>query len=64
MTNLPVDDLAAAVEKLDWYAMRWKIEVFHKVMKSGCRAEDAKLQTAERLVKLLALITVVSWRLF
>ena len=40
--------------------MRWKIEVFHKVMKSGCRAEDTKLQTAERLVKLLALITVVS----
>ncbi|WP_281431676.1 IS4 family transposase [Methylocystis sp. H62] len=64
VTNLPVDDLAAAVEKLDWYAMRWKIEVFHKVMKSGCRAEDAKLQTAERLVKLLALITVVSWRIF
>jgi hypothetical protein len=64
VTNLPVDDLAAAIEKLDWYALRWKIEVFHKVMKSGCRAEDAKLQTAERLVKLLALITVVSWRIF
>jgi len=64
VTNLPVNDLADAVEKLDWYAMRWKIEVFHKIMKSGCRAEDAKLQTAERLVKLLALITVVSWRIF
>lgn len=64
VTNLPVDDLAAAIEKLDWYALRWKIEVFHKVMKSGCRAEDARLQTAKRLVKLLALITVVSWRIF
>ncbi|WLB97050.1 IS4 family transposase [Bradyrhizobium japonicum] len=64
VTNLPVDDLTAAVEKLDWYALRWKVEVFHKVMKSGCRAEDARLQTAERLVTLLALITVVSWRIF
>lgn len=64
VTNLPVDDLAAAVEKLDWYALRWKVEVFHKIMKSGCRAEDARLQTAERLVKLLALISVVSWRIF
>ncbi|WP_407114612.1 IS4 family transposase [Bradyrhizobium sp. LMG 9283] len=64
VTNLPVDHLAAAVEKLDWYALRWKVEVFHKIMKSGCRAEDARLQTAERLVKLLALITVVSWRIF
>src|SRR3954453_8608627 len=35
VTNLPVIDLAGAVEKLDWYALRWKAEVFHKVMKSG-----------------------------
>ncbi len=63
VTNLPVDDLAAAVEKLGWYALRWKAEVFHKVMKSGCRAEAARLETAERLAKFLALITV-SWRIF
>lgn len=64
VTNLPVRDLGQAIEKLNWYAMRWKIEIFHKVMKSGCRAEDTKLRTAERLVKLLALLTVVSWRIF
>ena len=64
MTNLPVDDLSGAVEKLGWYALRWKAEVFHKVMKSGCRAEEARLETAERLTKFLALIAVVSWRIF
>jgi hypothetical protein len=64
VTNLPVDDLAAAVEKLGWYALRWKAEVFHKVMKSGCRAEAARLETAERLAKFLALIAVISWRIF
>jgi Transposase DNA-binding len=64
VTNLPVGDLAAAVEKLEWYALRWKAEVFHKVMKSGCRAEEARLETAERLAKFLALIAVVSWRIF
>ena len=42
VTNLPVTDLAGAVEKLDWYALRWKVEVFHKVMKSGCRAEESR----------------------
>jgi len=42
VTNLPVDDLATAVEKLEWYALRWKVEVFHKMMKSGCRAEEAR----------------------
>jgi hypothetical protein len=30
--------------------MRWKIEVFHKIMKSGCKAEESKLRTAERLI--------------
>lgn len=64
VTNLPVGDLVAAVEKLEWYALRWKAEVFHKVMKSGCRAEEARLETAERLAKFLALIAVVSWRIF
>jgi len=64
VTNLPVNNFASAVEKLRWYALRWKIEVFHKIMKSGLRAEDAKLRTAERLVKLLALMTVVGWRIF
>lgn len=64
VTNLPVEDLSAAVEKLGWYALRWEAEVFHKVMKSGCRAEEARLETAERLAKFLALIAVVSWRIF
>ena len=27
VTNLPVEDLSAAVEKLSWYALRWKAEV-------------------------------------
>ena len=64
VTNLPVGDLSAAVEKLGWYALRWKAEVFHKAIKSGCRAEEARLETAERLAKFLALIAVVSWRIF
>ena len=40
------------------------IEVFHKILKSGCRAEEAKLRTAERLVKLIAVFCIMSWRIF
>ncbi|MCC0035249.1 MAG: hypothetical protein H6887_08260 [Hoeflea sp.] len=47
VTNLQVNDLSGAVEKLGWYALRWKAEVFHKVMKSGCCAEEVRLETAE-----------------
>ena len=44
--------------------MRWKIETFHKILKSGCRVEDSKLRTAERLVNLIAVCCVLSWRIF
>jgi hypothetical protein len=37
ITDLPVTSRDSAIEKLQWYAMRWKIETFHKIMKSGCR---------------------------
>jgi hypothetical protein len=64
ITNLPVKSLAEAVEKLEWYALRWKIETFHKILKSGCRVEDSKLRTAERLANLIAVCCVLSWRIF
>ena len=44
--------------------MRWKIVIFHKILKSGCRAEQARLRTAERLVRLLAVFCILSWRVF
>lgn len=64
VTDLPVLTNEAAVEALRWYAVRWKIELFHKILKSGCRAEAARLRTAERLVKLLAVFCILSWRVF
>ena len=64
ITDLPVQSVRDVVEKLDWYAMRWKIETFHKILKSGCRAEESKLRTAERLVNLISVFCILSWRVF
>ncbi len=64
ITDLPVTSRTQAIEKLTWYAARWKIETFHKILKSGCKAEDSKLRTAERLLRLLAVFCVLSWRIF
>jgi hypothetical protein len=64
LTNLGVGCFADAVEKLDWYAQRWKIETFHKILKSGCKAEESKLRTYERLTNFIALCCIVSWRVF
>lgn len=64
ITNLPVCSRDDAIEKLNWYAMRWKIETFHKILKSGCKAEESKLRTAERLVNLISIYCILSWRIF
>jgi hypothetical protein len=64
ITNLPVRSRKDAVEKLAWYALRWRIETFHKILKSGCRAEASKLRAAERIVNLVAMFCVLSWRIF
>ncbi len=44
--------------------MRWKIEVFHKILKSGCKAEHSKLRTAQRLANLISVFCILSWRVF
>jgi hypothetical protein len=64
ITDLPVHSRKDAVEKLEWYALRWKIEMFHKILKSGCRAEESKLRTAQRLTNLLSVFCILSWRVF
>ena len=64
ITDLAVGSRQQAVEKVQWYALRWKIEVFHKILKSGCRAEQARLRTAPRLTNLLAVFCILSWRVF
>jgi Transposase DNA-binding len=64
ITDLPVDSRKDAIEKLEWYALRWKIEVFHKILKSGCKAEESKLRTAQRLTNLVSVFCILSWRVF
>lgn len=62
ITNLPVESHAQAVHKLEWYALRWKIETFFRTLKTGCRIEDIRLATADRLANCIALCCIVAWR--
>jgi len=63
LTNVPVRTLADAQRCLRWYALRWLVERFHFVLKSGCRIEARQLATADRLERLAAVFSVVAWRL-
>lgn len=64
LTNVPVNNFEDALERIEWYSKRWSIELYHKVMKSGCKVEDCLLETAARLKRYLALMSVIAWRLF
>jgi hypothetical protein len=64
LTTCPVETADQAYEVVQWYARRWGIEVFHRILKSGCRIEDRQLGTEARLENCLAIDLVVAWRVF
>lgn len=63
LTTLRIDTFAQACQCIAWYCLRWVIERYHFVLKSGCRIERLQLETAERLERALATYGVVAWRL-
>jgi hypothetical protein len=63
LTTRPAADRLATESLVRWYALRWLIERYHYVLKSGCRIEELQLGSAERLRRALATYAVVAWRL-
>jgi hypothetical protein len=63
LTTVPVASTADAWERADWYACRWVVEEYHRVLKTGCRLEASQLRDREALWRLLALRAPVAVRL-
>jgi hypothetical protein len=63
LSTVPVTTFEEAKTALGRYAKRWGIEVYHRVLKSGCRIEDRQLGAARRLENCLAIDMVVAWRI-
>jgi hypothetical protein len=64
LTNQPVINFDEACKWISWYSLRWRIEMYFKVLKSGFRVEACRLGTADRLICYLTLMSIVAWRLF
>src|SRR3954453_13198838 len=59
LTDLPVPSNRAAVEKLRWYASRWKIEaMFSDFETRGFGLEDSRLRRPERLDRLILVMAL------
>ena len=49
LSTLPMEDAAGVIAQVQRYSQRWPVELFHKILKSGCRIEEQQLEIAERI---------------
>ena len=62
LTTRPAPTFEQALEILEWYLCRWQIEIYFKVLKSGCQVEEFQLERLTRLEPALAFYMIVAWR--
>ena len=62
VTNLPIENIEQVREVIQNYCVRWMIEVFFRVLKSGCRVEERRFEHVDRLMPCLAVYLIVTWR--
>lgn len=61
LTTHDAGNADAAWQIVDWYRARWIIEqLFRLLKKQGLRLEDSQIETADRLLKLVAIATRVA----
>jgi hypothetical protein len=63
LTNVPVKTVEDALARIAWYCQRWQIEIFFKILKSGCRIEHRRLKNFARLQPCIALFSMIAWRI-
>ena len=63
LTNVPIDSPMSGHEIVKWYLSRWQIEIYFRVLKSGCKIEKLQLETRERFDAGLSLYRIIAWRI-
>lgn len=62
LTSLPIETRSQVEKVIDYYLKRWMIELFFKVLKSGCNIECRRFEHIDRFLPALALYLIVAWR--
>jgi len=63
ITSLPIKTFEDVLKVIKYYLSRWEIELFFKVLKSGCKVEERQLQDTDRMKRLISLFLILSWRI-
>ena len=62
LTTESVAEFSDSLSVVESYRARWTIEDWHKVLKTGCRIEERRLETWERMEVLLSVYSVIAWK--
>lgn len=62
ITTLPIDSVEQVKRVVSLYTSRWQIEIYFKVLKSGCGINKTRLRTRERIENFIAFSLLVAWR--
>lgn len=63
LTTLEIASLEDAERLVGWYCLRWRIEDWHRVLKTGCKIKELGHHTAERLKRAVGINAVIAWRI-
>ena len=63
LTTCEITTTGQAQECLRWYCLRWRVEDWHRVLKSVCRIKALQHKTAERLKRAIAINLLIAWRI-
>jgi hypothetical protein len=62
ITTLPIDTVDEIMLAIDYYTARWVVEIYFRILKTGCRVEEIQLDTTRRLKNCLAMYCIIAWR--
>ena len=62
VTTLPIDTLEQVRAIVEYYCVRWCIEILFRTLKSGCRIERRRFEHIDRVLPCLGLCLIVAWR--
>ena len=62
VTTLPIDTPEHVRTIVEYYCVRWCIEILFRTLKSGCRIERRRFEHMDRVLPCLALCLIISWR--
>jgi hypothetical protein len=62
ITSLPINNFEDVCKVIKYYLCRWEIELFFKILKSGCKVEERQLQTTDRMKNLISIFMILAWR--